>query len=88
MTTQAEPKKLTPPKAPARQLAVTANIDSNSYAGLMTLQREGDNVVIRISAGPHVVFIKCERAVEVFDEADPRAGDREFLTPDGHSRSY
>jgi len=83
----AEPKKL-PNAAPARQLSVTVNIDANSYAGIMSLERQGKHVVIRLSAGPHVVFIKCEQAVEVFDEADPRARDREFLTPDGHSRSY
>jgi hypothetical protein len=83
-----EPKKLPAQRPPARQLAVTVNIDANGYAGIMSLVREGDNVVIRLSAGPHVIFIKCEQARSVFEEADPLAGDRQFLTPDGHSRSY
>lgn len=88
MTQPTEPKKLAPNNAPPRQLSVTVNIDSNGYAGIMSLVREGENVVIRLSAGPHVIFIKCEQAAHVFEEADPRAGDRPFMTADGRSRSY
>ena len=91
MTTQAEPKKLQPPPAPPpRQLSVTVNVNNppGSYAGLMSLCREGKSAVLRISAGPYNIFVKCESVAEVFAEVDPRAGDRPFMTEDGRSRSY